>query len=94
MYGRLQSRCSASADALTVAGFLDRGRDSRPGDGRAINGDSFSHRVPFLQCRDRIARYHFRRHSGPCPDLPLANPVANDPEAEVLILAKIAEASD
>jgi hypothetical protein len=26
MYARLQSRCSASADALTVAGFLDRDR--------------------------------------------------------------------
>jgi hypothetical protein len=26
MYVRLHSRCSANADALTVAGFLDRGR--------------------------------------------------------------------
>jgi hypothetical protein len=23
--------------------------------------------------------FRFRRDSGPCPDLPLANPVANDP---------------
>jgi hypothetical protein len=44
MYARLQSRCSASADALTVAAFLDRAGD-RFGDGRAINGDGLSHRV-------------------------------------------------
>jgi hypothetical protein len=28
MYARLQSRCSASADALTVAGLADRGRET------------------------------------------------------------------
>jgi len=28
MYVRLQSRCSANADSLTVAGFLDRGRET------------------------------------------------------------------
>jgi len=33
----------------------------------------------FLLRRGRIAHFRFRRHSGPCPDLPLANPVANDP---------------
>jgi hypothetical protein len=33
---RLQSRCSANADALTVAGFLDRGRET----GLATDGRS------------------------------------------------------
>jgi hypothetical protein len=27
MYARLQSKCSANADALTVAGFRDHGRE-------------------------------------------------------------------
>jgi hypothetical protein len=27
-----------------------------------------------------LAHFRFRRHSGPCPDLPMANPVANGPE--------------
>ena len=38
MYVRLQSRCSASADALTVAGFLDRRRET----GLATEGRSMA----------------------------------------------------
>jgi hypothetical protein len=33
----------------------------------------------FLLRHGRIAHFRFRRYSGPRPDLPLANPVANDP---------------
>jgi len=34
-------------------------RDSRPGDGQAINGDGFSHRVSLLLRRGGIAHFRF-----------------------------------
>jgi len=37
MYVRLQSRCCASADALTVAGFLDRGRETLMATGATVS---------------------------------------------------------
>jgi hypothetical protein len=37
MYARLQSRCSANADAVTVAGFLDRGRETGLATGATVS---------------------------------------------------------
>jgi hypothetical protein len=67
----LQSKCTASADALAVAGFLVRGRETGLATGATVSATA-----SFLLRRGRIAHFRFRRHS-PCPDLWLANTVAN-----------------
>jgi len=72
--GRLQSRCSASADALTAVAPSAAGRAQMV----TVSGMV----LVLLGCR-RIAHFCFRRHSGPCPDFPLAQSVANGPIPEV-----------
>jgi hypothetical protein len=60
MYTRLQSRCSASADALTVASFLNRDRET----GLATGGRSlvtFSVSCSLLLRRGRILRLQRQR---------------------------------
>jgi hypothetical protein len=76
MYGPTQlgwaSRCSASADALTVVA------PSAAGGASTVTLSGIV--LVLLSCR-RIAHFRFRRHSGPCPDFPLAQSVENDPKA-------------
>jgi len=55
MQDRLQSRCSANADALTVAALS--GSRSRFGDGRAINGAGLSHSVHSCSLAGGLASY-------------------------------------
>ena len=58
--------CSANADALTVAGFLDLGRET----GLARTSDQWRRSQPSCSLqwrRCRIAHFRFQRHCGPWP---------------------------
>jgi hypothetical protein len=66
----MQRQCGR-ADGRGLGGSQSR---DRLGNGPAINRDGLCHRVRSCCVAVRIAHFRFRRHGGPCPDLPLVQP--------------------